>query len=417
MESMDNKPSPPTAEDPHDVPRTARKRKSTLRARDNAKKGNRGTPWTTNGPATPAEPPSDHDHDDEDDNDEEDTLIKERQRDAPIDAPSLAATTDKTYFSTAKTVTLEPQSSSPPSIARSNNDHRRRRRNLFERALDAGLALCAISTVLALVLLLDAYEYVIVPKASKPRLPSEASAPASRAAADAPAVTPTSPSASETDDTSSFRHDTKLAEIHARSQSDENNYALVPSREALPAETQPQQPQDVLPKEERAIAQTVETKTDVDSFCPECAWLQTSITCAERFRFVQKRYHADADDVVKKSLLDQGCRRNDEARSPTRDESHEAVEKNAIDEEDAARASDSEAEGRATEHIAREEAGIDLFCPECTWQTTSITCAARFKFIQERYHNDEDDVVKKSLLGQGCKRESGARKSLLRGRR
>ncbi|KAL7517385.1 hypothetical protein ACHAWX_002311 [Stephanocyclus meneghinianus] len=419
MESTDNKLSPPTTEDPHDLPRTARKRKSTLRARDNAKKGNRDTPWTTTIPTTPAEPPSDHDHDDDDDDDnEEDTLIKERQRDAPIDAPSshstshssfLAATTDKTSFSTATSATLEPQSSSPPFIARSNNDHRRRRRNLFERALDAGLALCAVSTVLALVLLLDAYEYVIVPKASKPRLASEASAPASRTTAPTPAVTPTNPPASETNDTPSFRKDTKLAEIHARPPSEGIDDALVPSREAFPAK-------DVLPKEKRAIAQTVETKTDIDPFCPECTWLQTSITCAERFRFIQKRYHTDADDVVKKSLESQGCRRNNEARAPTRDDSYEAVENNAVDEEeDAARA--SEAEGRATEQVAREEGGIDLFCPECTWHTTSITCAARFKYIQERYHNDEDDVVKKSLLGQGCKRESGARKRLLRGRR
>jgi hypothetical protein len=408
MESMDNKPSPPTTEDTHDVPRTARKRKLTLRARDNAKKGNQGTPWTTTVPATHAEPPSDDDDDD--------TLIKEWKDADPIDAPS--------------THLLEPQSSLPHVIARSKDSHHRQRRNLFERALDAGLALCAISTLLALALVLDAYEYSILPGASKPGLVSDALARMPAAAAP-PAMTPTNTSAakmSDMDDTS-FQHEMKheqqtvedryhelhslsVDEIHVRAQSkgvnDPSHEEAFPAKTQQQQQPQKQQQQDVLVEKKQVIAQTVEKETGIDLFCPECTWQQTSITCAARLKFIQDVYHNDHDDVVKKTLLDQGCRRNDDSTEK------ETVEDAALQKVNDA--SILEAKEQVMEQIVQKEMGIDLlFCPECKWQTTSITCAARFKFIQDVYHNDEDDVVKKSLLDQGCKRENGARKRLLRG--
>ncbi|KAL3780578.1 hypothetical protein HJC23_004170 [Cyclotella cryptica] len=324
------------------------------------------------------------------------------------------------------------------------------------RPFDARHILCTISTFVALLLALDGHGYKVIPGAGRSQ--NQGNSPEGVSIPSAPEMTPKLSASTST--TISTEHEkTKeslekeieeakllieqnLQELENLSTAETEQIAEVEGVDDTSlkaAEASTFKSQKVIDEEKHeVIEEIVEKQLGIDLFCPECTWQQTSYSCYERFQYIQKRYHTDEDDVVKESLLDQGCRRkgdsidneidqaqllieekHQELESLSATETEQIAEDEGIDNTPlklSSEASETEEKEELIEEIVEKELGIDEFCPECTWQQTSYTCEARFNFIQKRYHTDEDDVVKESLLDQGCRRKSGGGLRKLRGR-
>ncbi|KAL7488361.1 hypothetical protein ACHAW6_013950 [Cyclotella cf. meneghiniana] len=328
-------------------------------------------------------------------------------------------------------------------------------RDFSARTLDARLVFCTITTIVALLLALDGHGYKVLPGTRRSQ--NKGTPPEGISIPTAPVMMPkVSASTSETAATAHKRTKESLekeieqaqllieqnlhelenlsaAETEQLAEMEGVDDTSLKAAEAASFVTQEETDEEM----HEVMEEIVEKQLGIDLFCPECTWQQTSYSCQARFNFIQKRYHTDEDDVVKEALLDQGCRRKDDSIDKEIDqaqllieEKHQELENistaetEQIAEEDgvdntalkqASEASKSEEKEELIDEIVEKELGIDEFCPECTWQQTSFSCQARLNFIQKRYHTDEDDVVKETLLDQGCRRKRGGGKRKLRG--
>ena len=200
-------------------------------------------------------------------------------------------------------------------------------RDFSTRSFDARLAFCTITTTVALVFALDGHGYKVLPGAGRNQnqgnLPEGVSIPT------APVMTPTvSASASTTTVTAhektkeSLEKEIEQAQILIEQNLHELENLSAAETEQLAevegvddtslkaAEAASFVTQEAIDEEKHEVMEEiVEKQLGIDLFCPECTWQDTSFSCQARFNFIQKRYHTDADDVLKETLLDQGCRR------------------------------------------------------------------------------------------------------------
>ncbi|KAL3780570.1 hypothetical protein HJC23_004162 [Cyclotella cryptica] len=225
------------------------------------------------------------------------------------------------------------------SITRSAHDNRG---NIIDRALDAGLIVCSISALLALLLFLDAYEYIVVPGGSKTKSQNQVSTPSAPVTAPVSVPTesvsipvpgvpsvPESVPASVHSPTSTTSHGSDITQtMDSLQQEIEKAQRLIEQKRleleslsttqvetlaesegvddtALKANTS----SNIEEEKEEVIEEIVEKELGIDEFCPECIWLETSAhTCEARLRWIKRHYKTE-EDAGKKILLDQGCRK------------------------------------------------------------------------------------------------------------
>jgi len=230
--------------------------------------------------------------------------------------------------------------------------------NVIDRALDAGLVVCAISALIALLLFLDAYEYIVVPGASTTRSQKQVSIPA------APVTTPVAAP-------------TTSASIP------------LPVSASVPAS---------VPASAPAPASAPSAKAKANGIAQTKDSLQQEIEKAQRL-IEQKRQELESLSTAQVETLAESEGVDDTALKEANTSSNVQEEKEEVIEE-----------------IVEKELGIDEFCPTCIWLETSVhTCEARLKWLK-RHYKSEEDAGKKVLLDQGCRKKSkdGVRRRLRR---
>ena len=191
------------------------------------------------------------------------------------------------------------------------------------KLLDGSLIICAVGTLLALLLVLDAYEYVALPGASRvnSRLPA-ASSPLSDAQEEKTELQLELEEAQryieqkraelkkltveqiETVAESNGVDDSQLKSDEGRLESQED--VVLQSTEPETAEATLKEQIQV--DKEEIIEEIVEKEAGLEDWCPECIWLGTSEhSCENRLKWI-KRHHKAEEDSGKIALMkDGGC--------------------------------------------------------------------------------------------------------------
>ena len=195
--------------------------------------------------------------------------------------------------------------------------------------LDGSLIIVAIGTLLALLLVLDTYEYMVIPGASKAKLGSRAkeglsvsiTAPVSESTAI------NAPNQAESD----IQQEIEKAKVFIEQKRQELQKLSVTELEAvaekegiednqLKVDDELLQKQELkqtaAPETERiedkveqdkegVIEEIVEKELGLDDWCPSCLWSNTAYSCDARVSFLKTKYH-DKEEASKLALLGQG---------------------------------------------------------------------------------------------------------------
>lgn len=207
------------------------------------------------------------------------------------------------------------------------------------KLIDGSLIICAIVTLFALLLVLDAYEYIVVPGASKV---NGRQAPMTVPISTKSNVTTTVdvPDAKTADlqmeikraqqyimqkrqelenmsvvqvetiaeedgiDDTNLKADEELLET--QQDEDEATIAQVTIEEQIAVKEKIQE------EKEEIIEEIVEKELGIDDWCPKCIWLGVSgYSCTDRLWWIKKYYKVKEDDAGKKALLKDGCNKTD----------------------------------------------------------------------------------------------------------
>lgn len=193
----------------------------------------------------------------------------------------------------------------------------------ISKLLDGSLILCAVGTLVALLLVLDAYEYIVLPGASRANDRS-----------------PTSASVLDVQDENTDMQlelenaqryiEQKRAELKnlsveqietvaERDGVDDSQLKADEERLELKGDVALQSPKSETVKgttmleekieaeKEEIIEEILDKEIGLEEWCPECIWLGTSqISCEDRLKWI-KRYYKAEDESGKIALMKEGC--------------------------------------------------------------------------------------------------------------
>ena len=195
--------------------------------------------------------------------------------------------------------------------------------------LDGSLIIVAIGTLLALLLVLDMYEYVVIPGASKVKLGSRAKA-GSLVPITAPVSESTATYASDQVESDIQQEIEKAKALIEQKRQELQNLSVMEVEAVAEKEgvddTQLKVDHESLQKQElkqttapetktiedkveqdkeEVIEEIVEKELGLDDWCPSCLWSNTRYSCDARVSFLKTKYHNE-EESSKLTLLGQG---------------------------------------------------------------------------------------------------------------